>query len=344
MYFFLKVSCTLSLLLILTSCGLSKNLADPIFFPEQNKVSNSISSADDNVASVIKNSNNPYYVITNRDKATLTVCKMDDDGHLGNCNDTQKPGYGSTADAVGFSEKHVYITRHGTPNDIAAGTKGYITSCEYDSSSVSISSCIKAGGLTALNGPEGLKIFNNKAYIIDSNADKLLICSIDKVSNTLTSCRDSRINSSLLQYPTNITFKEFKAYIASFLNKSILICDYQKSNGNIEKCNKVDIGYDGPHSISFNGNFAYVTATYENIIVKCPLLDNGTLGQCQNSGANKLSAPRGNVQFVNGFAYVASSGDDKIYKCTVNPDGKLSSCEDSGADHIAKPFSVDKMP
>ncbi|MBX9838276.1 MAG: hypothetical protein K2X69_08140 [Silvanigrellaceae bacterium] len=325
------------LCLFLHSCGSKSGSSDTSSDPANSTSTSSPLSSDDNVAITIKNSQNPYYVITNRAQATVTVCAMDSNGNLGNCTNTQKPSGGSTADAVGFSNSYAYITRHGSVN----GSQGAITVCSYKSSSGIFYTCFDSGA-SNLVGPEGIKIFNNSVYVIDSNANSLKICP-NASSGSLSTCYDSGISSGLFSYPTNITFKGLKSYIVNFLGNNILLCDYNTSTGGLANCNIMPFNFNWPHSISFNGNFAYVSTTSSNIIAMCPLQADGTLGTCSNSGATNLNAPRGNVQFVNGFAYVASTNSNLIFKCPINSDGTLGQCVDSGATGITTPFSVDKM-
>lgn len=299
---------------------------------------NSVMLADDNVTQTIKNSQNPYYVITNRAAATLSVCAMDANGNLGNCVNTGKPGGGSTADAVGFTYNNAFITRHGT----VSGTKGEVTVCQYDANTGSFNTCADSGAPN-LKGPEGLKIFNNSAYVVDSDNDAVKICP-NANSGILSICNDSGISKTLLKYPTNITFKGTKAYIVNFVGNSIVLCDYNSGTGGLDKCASMPFNFNWPHSISFHGTNAYVSTTATSIIAKCPLNEDGTLGKCTDSGATNLKSPRGNVQFINGFAYVASTDNNIIYKCPVNTNGTLGNCVNSGATGITTPFSIDKVP
>lgn len=336
--YFNKLSIIIFLLFI-CSCGKQGSSGGNSNTSSSNVVSTySILNTDDNIAQTIKNSHNPYYVITNRAAATLSVCAMDANGNLGNCVNTQKPNGGSTADAVGFSNNYAYITRHGS----VTGTVGAITICSYTASTGTFYTCFDSGAAN-LVGPEGLKIFNNSAYVIDSNANAVKICP-NATSGSLASCYDSGISSGLLNYPTNITFKGLKAYIVNFLGNSILLCDYNSATGGLGNCTNLSFNFTWPHSISFNGSFAYISTTSSNIIAMCPLNADGTLGTCSNSGATNLNAPRGNIQFVNGNAYVASTNNNIIYKCPVNSNGTLGNCVDSGASGISTPFSVDKIP
>jgi hypothetical protein len=267
------------------------------------------------------------------------------------------PSGDSKVDAVTFSDKYIYISRHKSSLNIDVGA---ITKCSYSANENSyiIGDCSNSKAPN-IAGAEGIKLYKNFIYVADSVANEsqgaLKICSFD-TSGSISECRDANIAPGILNFPTNITFKGPKAYIVNFKGHNITLCDYEISTGDVKNCGNITLNFNppltalnSPHSISFNGNFAYISNTNGNNIIMCPLQADGSLGTCSDSGANDLDKPKGNIQFANGFAYVANSSSNSkhkpISKCNVIVDGTLSGCENSGVfNNDSSPYSIDKIP
>lgn len=185
-------------------------------------------------------------------------------------------------------------------------------------------------------------------YIANNNNNTVTKCQINGQGEMLN-CSNSGAN--LIMDPEGITINNEFAYITNFNIDTrpniptITICNIS-NNGDLSSCRDSGANFHlkqldlQPYNITFNAGYAYITNdANHDAVIKCDVNNDGSLSNCNDSGASLLSAPDG-IVFNGNFAYITNMNNNTITQCEVDSSGNILNCKNSGAGLLSGPGGI----
>jgi len=122
------------------------------------------------------------------------------------------------------------------------------------------------------------------------------------------------------------------AYIANHINSNITVCSIDSHSGQFNDCQDTGgTGFQGPESIVFHKNWAYVTSSESSsgdFIYLCHTNNqSGLLENCNPTGNGFNESNDITINNSGAFAYITNQGSDSISRCQIDNDsGELTHC------------------
>lgn len=205
---------------------------------------------------------------------------------------------------TGKSPQFVYINNSaesGYSQCIVSSTTGEIKD----------SSCKNIVNPSLFNGPSGIALYNNFAYILNRDSNSYTLCRMNEsVGIESDTCINPSISSALGQ-PWGITFHGNSAYITNVSINEVLQCNINSSSGFLDSCTSLTIDLGSPAGITSDDNYLYITSILRNSYIQCPidLSGNVNTSSCNEiipTGSGVLHNPAG-ISVNSGYAFLINS-------------------------------------
>jgi hypothetical protein len=237
--------------------------------------SGSFTTCQDTPASTI-NIHRPYgigiigyrlFMVANRDSYLVECTLSSTDGSVVSCARNNLVSTLHNPLALKVYNSRVYITNYGDST---------VSTCTVDSVSSSITGCAKpvpsSGSGWKLNQPYGIAFLNDRAYITNTAANTVTVCSINPANGYFITCSDNTPTSGLgfnLASPTGIVILNNKAYIANSIY--ITICTISNTDGSLGTCTRNTAGLSSPYDMEILNLKLYIPNYGANTASVCAL-------------------------------------------------------------------------
>ncbi len=204
---------------------------------------------------------------------SLTVCSVDTQGNLNDCNNAYVNPSNTLVGKVTIRNGYAYfeISSSGVKY-CAIGPNGSLRGCTYAVRTIT---------------PWYQEVVINEPYAYISTLDTDGSINISKCSfaddGTMTDCTGT---AKGLVTPFDIAFYNNNAYIAANKNNvhGYWLCPVNQSDGSLINCKLTGNGFYSAAKIAFSDNYAYVVnVESQGYISKCSFGNNGDLTNCQPS-------------------------------------------------------------
>lgn len=293
----------------------------------------SISGDNTNTATGAIRISNLFAYIPNIAIDAVGICPVNVDGSFGVCIDSSNVGLGFN------TPNNVAVNNDGTFAYVANGGNGAVYVCPINPANGDFNGpgggCADSGVGAIFTVPAGLTLNrdNTLLTVVDNGANEVRVCDVNANTWLISNCRPSPAN---FNGPGFVSFSsdESTAYVTEA--NRIRICQRNLNTGLLSDCENDDNVLNLPTILTFNRDYTnlYTGSFAINSVTVCPINADGSLGDCDNSGATGVAF---NIPVGSAFSpdfdilYVASQGSNQILRCPVNPDGSLGFCQDSGA-------------
>ena len=216
-------------------------------------------------------------------------------------------------------------------------TNSSISQCQVNRITGAFSQCLNTFGYIQ---PESIVLNPNAtlAYVSQNNTVGILVCGVDPVNGSITSCVDSSFRGSVA--PQGITMNKAGTvlYISNFTTPYVTTCFINPTDGLLTGCiNFTPLpSSNGATGVALdeNENYAYISNDFTGVVVVCAINPiDGTILSCVDSGVPPVVNSDG-LGISGQYLYVTTNSNQLI-KCTINSiTGLASGCVDSGAGTI----------
>ena len=276
-----------------------------------------------------------YAYITNIGGPPVSQCAVTSSGALTSCLNsgaTINPSTLSLGIAINPARTLAYITT----------AEGTIRQCSINQNTGALSACIDS--VSGLGLLESI-VFNtagNFAYITDASNNSIVGCTVDTITDVLTSCVN--FNSAEFDSPEGLVLNKSGniLYVVNFFSSTVTRCNVNSIDGALSSCqNSLATGLDSPVGIQLNteNTYAYIS-NFNKSVTQCIINPpNGNLIACVDTATTLPTGSEGiTLNTSNTLAYVLNS-NNTISHCDTHPvTGALETCQDSGATSLNFPF------
>ncbi|MDD3265563.1 MAG: hypothetical protein PHC75_00100 [Burkholderiales bacterium] len=193
-------------------------------------------------------------------------------------------------------------------------------------------SCKNIVNHSLFNGPSGIALYNNFAYILNRDSNSYTLCKMNEsVGIESDTCINPSMSSSLGQ-PWGITFHGGSAYVTNVSTNEVLQCSINSSSGLLDSCTSLSIDLGSPAGIASDNKYLYITSILRNSYVQCPIslsgnVDTSSCNEIIPTGAGMLHNPAGisvgggHVYFINSNLTGGSTNNSGYTQCEVGETG-----------------------
>ncbi len=259
--------------------------------------------------------------VTNVQDNTISICNIDGNGNLSNCQKDTAEGKLSSPDGVLINKNNIFIANLLTNS---------ITICALNTNG-GLTNCINNREEGIIYKPYGQAIYNSYYYVTNSN-NTIAICKIGTDGN-LSACKLDNANNTL-KVPGGIAISNNKAFITNIQDGSITTCQIGRA-GEFTSCNAQKYGEAASlNDIYINSSMIYATSIRNKLVQMCPLSSDAIIAaKCKEIklGYNEyFKMPTG--IFVRGkHLYSVDFGSDSVIKCDFAPKDGLTNCSVANA-------------
>jgi len=266
----------------------------------------------------------PHAYVANNNNETVSICQVNTDGSIANCN---------TQTHISFREpKDIVINDDISIAYVLNSANNTISICTMDSN-ITLGSCTVATSDTFSLGFGGLYLNNGFLYVTNYPNDTVSICPIN-MDGSLGTCDTSDGNGTISGPSGRIGFNPSgtRLYVANWNNDTVSICpvNLDGSLGTCDTSGGNGTFADGPTGavVSPDGLTLYVEN--DTTISICPISENGLLGICTSSTGNGTiyTATLVANPFISnqGTGYFPNIVNSDVSICPIIEDGLLGTC------------------